>query len=128
MAVTKSEFVVLQKPLKMRGSTNSCADPKNLPSNLLVPGDALSSFKPIYGQGMTVAAQEALILHGCLKDAERRANDVARLRSRYFRGVSSLVKGAWAMATGADLAYPQAAGQRPFGQAMSFVIWPTSSL
>jgi 2-polyprenyl-6-methoxyphenol hydroxylase-like FAD-dependent oxidoreductase len=91
---------------------------KNLPSNLLVLGDALCSFNPIYGQGMTVAAQEAQVFHRCLKDAQRRADGAVRLRNHYFRGVSSIVKRAWAMATGADLAYPQAEGQRPFGQAI----------
>lgn len=89
---------------------------KKCPSNLLVLGDALCSFNPIYGQGMTVAAQEAQVLHGCLAEANRREDGAVRLRDRYFRGGSSIVKAAWAMATGADLAYPQAEGQRPFGQ------------
>jgi 2-polyprenyl-6-methoxyphenol hydroxylase-like FAD-dependent oxidoreductase len=91
---------------------------KDLPSNLLVLGDALSSFNPIYGQGMTVAAQEAQVLHGCLVGRKLRMDGVAGLRRQYFRGVSSIVKAAWAMATGADLAYPQAEGQRPYGQAI----------
>jgi 2-polyprenyl-6-methoxyphenol hydroxylase-like FAD-dependent oxidoreductase len=90
---------------------------KSLPSNLLVLGDALCSFNPIYGQGMTVAAQEAQVLHGCLADAKRRVDSAAALRDRYFRRVSRIVRAAWVMATGADLAYPQAEGRRPFGQA-----------
>jgi hypothetical protein len=50
---------------------------KNFPSNLLVLGHAFCSFNPIYGQGMTVAAQEAKVLRACLKDAERRTNGAA---------------------------------------------------
>jgi 2-polyprenyl-6-methoxyphenol hydroxylase-like FAD-dependent oxidoreductase len=86
---------------------------KDLPGNLLVLGDALCSFNPIYGQGMTAAAQEAQALYLCLKDSKRNGN---RLQDRYFRRASNTVKAAWAMATGADLAYPQCEGPRPFGQ------------
>jgi 2-polyprenyl-6-methoxyphenol hydroxylase-like FAD-dependent oxidoreductase len=89
---------------------------KTLPSNLLVLGDALCSFNPIYGQGMTVAAQEARVLQQCLADGTDRATNLAVLQRRYFRGASRIVKAAWAMATGADLVYPQTEGQRPFGQ------------
>jgi 2-polyprenyl-6-methoxyphenol hydroxylase-like FAD-dependent oxidoreductase len=89
---------------------------KTLPANLVVLGDALCSFNPIYGQGMTVAAQEARVLQQCLASANGCPNGFAPLPRRYFRGASSIVKAAWAMATGADLVYPQAEGQRPFGQ------------
>ncbi len=36
------------------------------PSNYLVFGDAVCSFNPVFGQGMTVAAQEASVLGECL--------------------------------------------------------------
>jgi 2-polyprenyl-6-methoxyphenol hydroxylase-like FAD-dependent oxidoreductase len=88
----------------------------SLPPNLLVLGDALCSFNPIYGQGMTVAALEAQVLPRCLSATKRRANE-AGPQHRYFREASEIVKNAWAMARGADLAYPQCEGPRPFGQA-----------
>ena len=89
---------------------------KSLPTNLLVLGDALCSFNPIYGQGMTVAALEAQVLQRSLADAKGNADGLASLQRRYFSGASSVVKAAWAMATGADMVYPQAEGRRPRGQ------------
>jgi 2-polyprenyl-6-methoxyphenol hydroxylase-like FAD-dependent oxidoreductase len=90
---------------------------KKFPANLFVLGDALCSFNPIYGQGMTVAALEAQVLHRCLAETNNDADRIEGLPGRYFRGVSSIVQAAWAMATGADLAFPQAEGPKPSGHA-----------
>jgi hypothetical protein len=86
----------------------------DLPENLLVMGDALCSFNPIYGQGMTVAALEAQVLGRCASETKDLTIDTKR-KGKYFRGISGITKAAWAMATGADLAYPQADIRRPFG-------------
>lgn len=88
---------------------------KSLPVNLLVLGDALCSFNPIYGQGMTVAALEAQVLQRSLTSFSYDADGLA-LQRRYFRAASKIVSAAWAMATGADMAYPQTEGRRPPGQ------------
>jgi len=87
----------------------------DLPENLLVMGDALCSFNPIYGQGMTVAAVEAQVLQRCASEASHAATGMKRLRDKYFREISRVTQAAWAMATGADLAYPQAEAPKPFG-------------
>jgi pimeloyl-ACP methyl ester carboxylesterase/2-polyprenyl-6-methoxyphenol hydroxylase-like FAD-dependent oxidoreductase len=80
-----------------------------LPSGLLVCGDALCAFNPIYGQGMTVAAAEACALRDCLANGQR------DLAPRFFAAARPAVDHAWRLATGADLALPDVPGARPLG-------------
>jgi hypothetical protein len=67
------------------------------PDGLLVIGDAICSFTPIYGQGVAVAALEALVLRNCL------AVGSDRLALRFFRQIAKVVDVAWSMAAGNDL-------------------------
>lgn len=78
-----------------------------IPDGLLVVGDALCNFNPLYGQGMTVAAIEALILRDCLRRGER------NLPRRFFRRSAKDIRMAWRAAVNSDLALPQIAGRRP---------------
>ena len=76
------------------------------PQGYLVIGDALCSFNPIYGQGMTVAAMEAEALGECL------ANDRKRLAKEFFAKVSKIIDVSWSAAVGNDLGYPEVEGPR----------------
>jgi 2-polyprenyl-6-methoxyphenol hydroxylase-like FAD-dependent oxidoreductase len=60
------------------------------PSGLLVIGDALCSLDPTYGQGMTIAALEALTLRDCLNVGG------TSLAQRYFRATSRYIGETWA--------------------------------
>lgn len=83
------------------------------PEGLVVLGDAICTLNPIYGQGMTVAALEAMALRRHLADGGR-----PRPR-RYLRDVGRISALAWGMATSADLSFPEVAGRRtPAGRAL----------
>jgi 2-polyprenyl-6-methoxyphenol hydroxylase-like FAD-dependent oxidoreductase len=73
------------------------------PDGLLVVGDALAAFNPIYGQGITVAAIEAVLLRGALTRGLRRGS-AARLMDSF----AAAVRLPWAIATGEDVRFPTA--------------------
>lgn len=80
------------------------------PDGLVVLGDAIASFNPIYGQGMSVAALEALMLHHTLAGDDREQFEL-----RFFDRAAEVVEPAWMLATGADFSFPQTEGARPRG-------------
>jgi 2-polyprenyl-6-methoxyphenol hydroxylase-like FAD-dependent oxidoreductase len=84
------------------------------PAGLLVFGDAMCSFNPIYGQGMTVAAEQALALRAALADAAH--HDLAR---RFFGTAARPVANAWRLAVGSDMAMPGVEGPRPLSMRLS---------
>ena len=77
------------------------------PRGLVALGDAISSFNPVYGQGMSVAALQALALRQTLTSGER------RLSERYFKASGKIVDIAWDLAIGSDLSLPEVSGERP---------------
>jgi 2-polyprenyl-6-methoxyphenol hydroxylase-like FAD-dependent oxidoreductase len=76
------------------------------PDGLLVMGDAVASFNPIYGQGMSVAALEALALRRHLE------HGTAPRPRRWFRELARVVDVPWEIAAGGDLVFPGVQGRR----------------
>ncbi len=82
------------------------------PLGWVLLGDALCSFNPIYGQGMTSAAQQAMALGATLD----RAGSVDRsFTRRYFKAASRIVATPWSIAVGGDFAYEDTEGDKPLG-------------
>ena len=77
------------------------------PRGYLIMGDALTSFNPIYGQGMTVAACEALALR------EQLAQGMEGLQRRFLRAAARVIDTPWQLAVGGDLSIDSVPGKRP---------------
>jgi hypothetical protein len=103
-ATPLSEPVAFKFPSNQRRRYEKLA---RFPAGLLVIGDAICSFTPIYGQGMTVAAMEAVALRDCL------AAGTEGLATRYFRQVSQVVDIPWSITVGNDLNLSEGAASRP---------------
>ena len=107
-----TDFVRYRYPANLRRRYERLA---RFPNGYLVFGDALCSFNPVYGQGMTVAAQEADRLRECLDAGDA---DLAR---RFFAAASTVIDTPWDIAVGNDLRHPMVLGPR--SPKVRFINW-----
>jgi 2-polyprenyl-6-methoxyphenol hydroxylase-like FAD-dependent oxidoreductase len=105
--VSQAELLQAPVPARFPGSVRHRYERLDrFPEGYVVTGDAVCSFNPVYGQGMTVATLEALALRDCLREGP------ARLGPRFFRRAAKLIDNPWAIATGSDLRFPEVEGPR----------------
>ncbi|WP_067815057.1 FAD-dependent oxidoreductase [Actinomadura kijaniata] len=76
------------------------------PDGLLVLGDAFCSFNPVYGQGMSVAAIEAMALREQLRREPRPSP------RPFLAQVARIVDAPWEISAGGDLDFPGVEGPR----------------
>ncbi|MFE9204573.1 FAD-dependent oxidoreductase [Micromonospora sp. NPDC007230] len=88
---------------------------KRFPAGLVSVGDAVASFNPVYGQGMTAAAMHA----ACLSAYLRSSPDLGAPARRFFALQKVVVDAAWSTSTSADLALPHVNGPYPRGYRFS---------
>lgn len=75
-------------------------------------GDAVCSFNPTYGQGMSTAALQA----EALGEARDRVPSVdARFVKAFYRRAAQAITPAWQLTTGADFALPATSGRKAPG-------------
>jgi 2-polyprenyl-6-methoxyphenol hydroxylase-like FAD-dependent oxidoreductase len=91
------------------------------PEGFLVLGDAICSFNPIYGQGMSVACLEARAL-----DDQLGRTSAEPLARRFFREAGKIVDTPWSIASGNDLRMPETKGIGSLG--VRFVNWYVARL
>lgn len=88
---------------------------KRMPENFLIFGDAVCSLTPIYGQGMTVAALNALTLDNCLKQQQQNMGKVNMrgLSRRFQKQIAQVNKTPWLVSTSYDLRWKTTIGGQP---------------
>lgn len=105
-AIPIDEPVAFRYPTTIRRHYESL---DRFPDGLLVVGDAVTSFNPVYAQGMTVAALSALTLRGHLHSG------AAPQPLQFFRDLAKdVVDAPWEMTNTVDLGFPGVEGERPF--------------
>jgi flavin-dependent dehydrogenase len=89
---------------------------ERIPAGYVALGDAICSFNPIYGQGMTCAAMEAGALDRAL---ERHGTPTAAMARDYYAAAADIIATPWQFAVGGDFSFPATTGPRPRGIAVS---------
>jgi len=92
------------------------------PRGLVPIGDAICRFNPVYGQGMSVAAQEARELGRLLDRLGSEPDPLAGLAPAFFQAAAILIHTPWAGAAVPDFVHPDTRGERPenFEQTLKF--------
>jgi flavin-dependent dehydrogenase len=83
----------------------------DFPNGLLPIGDAICRLNPVYGQGMTVALQEANLLFDLLRTLD--GSQLATLAPTFLAKAEALIADPWAMSAIPDFVYPETTGERP---------------
>jgi 2-polyprenyl-6-methoxyphenol hydroxylase-like FAD-dependent oxidoreductase len=89
------------------------------PAGLVVMGDAKCAFDPVFGQGMSVAALEAVALDDML--AKEVAHSKATFPQRFHKKAAEIVFTPLLMGTSEDFRYPGTVGEKAFF--MPFMQW-----
>ena len=84
-----------------------------MPAGLIVLGDSLCAFNPIYGQGMTVAALQALKLNTLVRNTFRGHADLPRISRTAQKAMADIAHQAWMVSATQDLRYPVTAEPTP---------------
>jgi 2-polyprenyl-6-methoxyphenol hydroxylase-like FAD-dependent oxidoreductase len=82
------------------------------PRGLIPLGDSACRFSPIFGQGMSVAAQECCVLAGLMDSRRWRVDPLDGLAEAFLTEIQPLLETPWSHAMG-DLIYPETRGERP---------------
>jgi 2-polyprenyl-6-methoxyphenol hydroxylase-like FAD-dependent oxidoreductase len=103
-----SDLIQYKYPVSIRRNYEKL---HHFPMGLLVLGDAVSSFNPVYGQGISSACLQAVALDQLMNENI----DEKKLAKIYFRRTLKIKNKLWQMSTGEDFRFPETTGTRPFG-------------
>jgi 2-polyprenyl-6-methoxyphenol hydroxylase-like FAD-dependent oxidoreductase len=84
---------------------------RRFPAGYLLLGDALASFNPVYGQGMSSAAMQAAVLEKLLSKQSNQPD----LWQTYFKQAARVVAIPWQIAVGEDFRWAETEGPKPPG-------------
>jgi 2-polyprenyl-6-methoxyphenol hydroxylase-like FAD-dependent oxidoreductase len=83
------------------------------PERLIPVGDTLCSFNPLFGQGMTSAAQQVECLRTMLLGRSGRSDPLDGLSHEFLQSAARIVAVPWTQAAEQDFLYPATRGDRP---------------
>jgi hypothetical protein len=110
-SIPLSEIVHYKFPASLRHHYEKMP---RFPEGYLVLGDAVCSFNPLYGQGMTSATLQAVSLDNLLQERP----SLQGISKPYFRKIAKVVDIPWQTAVGEDFRFPETKGEKAPGTDM----------
>lgn len=104
-----SEVKVFNVPHTTRRHYESLS---RFPAGLVVMGDSFCAFDPVFGQGMSSAAKQAVALHTLLK--QHGYDGSVAFAQRLHKRLAGVVLAPWLLATSEDFRYPKTEGKKAF--------------
>ncbi|WP_270573449.1 FAD-dependent oxidoreductase [Bacillus glycinifermentans] len=105
-----SDIKIYRVPAQVRRRFDQA---KNMPEGFCIIGDAHCRFDPLFGQGISVAAMQALELQASLSRAKKACKGFSQ---RFHKRISTIIDVPWEMATTEALRHPEIKGERTFVQ------------
>nr|WP_090996568.1 glutamate synthase [Bacillus sp. 491mf] len=96
---------------------------RNIPEGFLVIGDAHCRFDPVFGQGISVAAMEAVELQRCLQQGNPLEKGFTR---KFYKRIAKIIATPWDMTTTESFRHPKIKGSKPIMQ--PFQQWYTKKI
>ncbi|SMQ64804.1 2-polyprenyl-6-methoxyphenol hydroxylase [Bacillus sp. OV166] len=87
---------------------------QRFPNGLIVSGDAFCRIDPVFGQGMSIAALEAIALKKELQKALKK-NKLSQISKNTHRSFSKIIDVPWLIALTEDFRFTHTDGAKPFG-------------
>jgi 2-polyprenyl-6-methoxyphenol hydroxylase-like FAD-dependent oxidoreductase len=101
---TASPATSLYRVVKLNNRWTLFHQMRRWPDRLLCLGDVVCALNPIYAQGMTVAAIEAMALNDLL-NRRHRSGDLTGLAWKFQRRAAQIIRQSWLRATSSDQAW-----------------------
>ena len=95
------------------GQWNRYDQMDSFPDGLIPLGEAFTSFNPMYGQGISLSAGQALALRDALRECVADGGGLNGLANGYFNGSVDFNAVGWSVMETRDLAYDSTQGPRP---------------
>ena len=105
-----AEFTTYRYPMAVRRHYEGLG---SFPEGFVVLGDAIASYNPVYGQGMSVAALQVQAFQELLAERAAEGHGFAGLAMSFFPKAAAIAGNAWKLAANLDLVYLQTKGERP---------------
>jgi 2-polyprenyl-6-methoxyphenol hydroxylase-like FAD-dependent oxidoreductase len=105
-----ADLKMFRKPYSTRRRYDQA---KSWPDGLLPLGDTMSTINPTYGQGMSVAALQAVELSDQLAKRAQSGAGLDGLAADFLPPAFAISDAAWSLSVNSDYVYPETEGERP---------------